>query len=306
MKISLLTLVSALLFNLVSQAQLSYFVYEGAFSALPNYGNVTSVKSGNSNNVDISVRTRETNYSLLWTGNVYITTEGDYTFETISDDGSKFVLANKNNGQTLTVDNDGLHGVQSRKSSIHLPVGTYPIAIGYFQGGGGQAMEVYYSSNTGISRQRIPDALFFPSNTTTPPPPAPPVTQPTTPPANTSGNLYYEYVEGNWSGIPDFSSLQKVKKGNVANVDLSVRGRDSYYAIQWSGSITVPAAGYYTFETYSDDGSKFVVADKANNNVIMVNNDGLHGEQSRTAGIQLAAGTYPISISYLQGYGGQT
>jgi parallel beta-helix repeat protein len=297
MKILLLTLVSALLLN-VSYSQLNYTYYEGTFNKIPNFNSINPSKAGSANNVDIAVRNRDINYSVLWTGNMYITVEGDYTFETNSDDGSLFVLANKSNNQTVTVDNDGLHGTQVRSAKIHLTPGTYPVAIGYIQQGGGQTMEVYYSSNTGIARQRIPDAAFAPSGSTG-------GSTPTGGSASASGGLTYTYYEGNYSSVPDYRNQNVVKTGTTSNVNLGVRNRDSYYSIVWNGNITIPADGNYTFETKSDDGSKFVLA-KSSSQTLVVNNDGLHGDQIVTSSIFLNAGTYPVSIAYFQAAGGQT
>ncbi|WP_460985479.1 NPCBM/NEW2 domain-containing protein [Spirosoma fluminis] len=119
-------------------------------------------------------------------------------------------------------------------------------------------------------------------------------------PANTVAGLDYGYYEGNWSTLPNFDALTAQKSGSVGNVDLSVRNRDSQYAIRYKGYISVPADGQYTFYITSDDGSKLLIGSTE-----VVNNDGLHGEQERTGTIGLKAGKHAITISFLQGGGGQ-
>lgn len=118
--------------------------------------------------------------------------------------------------------------------------------------------------------------------------------------AGTPG-LNYNYYEGLWNTLPDFNSLTPTQKGTTANISLQPRTKDMQYAFQWTGFINIPAAGTYTFETYSDDGSRLFIA-----SALVVNNDGEHASQFATGSISLNAGAYPITISYFQSYGGQT
>ena len=139
---------------------LDYNYYEGTWSSLPDFDAITPVKTGASANIDLSVRKRDTGYAVLWKGYITIPANGDYTFETNSDDGSKLYIGTYSYDGSAVVNNDGVHYIKSNSGIISLKAGTYPIAIGFFQGPGGDVMEVYWSSNTGISRQRIPDNAF--------------------------------------------------------------------------------------------------------------------------------------------------
>lgn len=139
---------------------LNYKYYHGTWSSLPNFNSLTPVKTGVSDNVDISVREQDNNFAFLWEGNINIPVAGTYTFETRSDDGSKLYIGGYNEAN-LIVNNDGLHGMQSRTGTYNFVTpGAYPIAISFFERGGGQGMEVYWSSNQGLARQRIPDGVF--------------------------------------------------------------------------------------------------------------------------------------------------
>ena len=118
-----------------------------------------------------------------------------------------------------------------------------------------------------------------------------------------SNGLTYKYYEGTWSVLPNFNTLTPVKIGNSPNVDLSPRVRDTNIAFYWEGTINIPVAGNYTFETYSDDGSKLYIGGYSESNLI-VNNDGGHGSQYREGTKNFAApGSYPIVITYFQGGG---
>ncbi|MEJ7735800.1 MAG: LamG-like jellyroll fold domain-containing protein [Chitinophagaceae bacterium] len=140
---------------------LSYKYYEGAWNALPDFNALTPVKTGNSVNVDISVRNRSDNFAILWQGFIIIPASASYTFETTSDDGSKLYIGPYNHTSTALVNNDGLHGSQFRTGTITLQAGVYPISITYFEQGGGEAMQVWWSSvAAGIPRQQIPNSAF--------------------------------------------------------------------------------------------------------------------------------------------------
>jgi len=117
--------------------------------------------------------------------------------------------------------------------------------------------------------------------------------------AGTPG-LNYNYYEGTWSTLPNFSLLTPLKNGTSTNILLTPRNRDMQFAFQWRGFITIPAAGTYTFETYSDDGSKLYIG-----STDVVNNDGEHASQFVTGNIALNAGVYPVTISFFQSYGAQ-
>ena len=140
---------------------LNYKYYLGTWSALPNFNLLTPENEGITPNVDISVRTRTTNFGFLWEGSINIPVSGNYTFETRSDDGSKLYIGSYSHTATALVNNDGVHGMQSRTGTIYLTAGTHPIAITFFQGGSGSGMELYWqSTDAGIARQLIPNTAF--------------------------------------------------------------------------------------------------------------------------------------------------
>ncbi|MBE7172824.1 MAG: right-handed parallel beta-helix repeat-containing protein, partial [Williamsia sp.] len=139
---------------------LDYSYYEGTWSYLPDFSTLTPNKTGTSSNVTLGIRNRDQNYSVLWQGYITIPATGTYTFETNSDDGSKLYLSQYSYAATALVNNDGNHGFQLVSDSIHLNAGVYPIAIAYLQSCCAGTLEVYWSSNTGINRQRIPDGAF--------------------------------------------------------------------------------------------------------------------------------------------------
>jgi len=272
-----------------SGSGLLYKYYEGDWNILPDFNALQPVKSGSMANIDVSPRNKTDYYGFLWQGNITIPSPGNYTFELVSDDGSKLYFNTQyNSGATALVNNDGLHPAQSAYGSVFINAGSYPLAIAYFEKNGGEQIQVYWSG-PGIPRQLIPNTAFNNQS------------------GSTRGGLKYRYFEGEWNMLPDFNSLQPVKTGSIANVDMSPRNTVNNYAFVWEGSITIPAAGNYTFETFSDDGSKlYFNTQYSANSTALVNNDGLHGPQYASGNVYIGMpGIYPIAITFFEKNGGE-
>ncbi|MEO5997872.1 MAG: PA14 domain-containing protein, partial [Chitinophagaceae bacterium] len=298
MKLLLLTLFSTLLIGITSvqsEQGLNYKYYEGTWNLLPDFNSLTPVKSGVVTIANLDQRRREKQFAFLYQGYITIPTAGNYTFETLSDDGSKLYIGTYDYNAISLVNNDGLHNDQIRAGTITLSAGVYPITLSFFQNDGNQSWEFYWSSNTGIARQNIPSSVLSTTTTTTT------TSTPFAVPTGTAG-LNYSYYEGAWSNLPDFNSLPPVKTGSTTNVDLSPRNRDQHYAFVWQGYINIPITGTYSFQTISDDGSKVYVGSTT---TPVVNNDGLHGSLSSNANVTLTAGLNPIVISYFNNEGDQ-
>jgi PKD repeat protein len=131
-------------------AGVNYSYYEGTWSTLPNFSSLTAVKSGNVSSFDMSVRNRTDNYAFQYTGYVQVPADGQYTFYTSSDDGSKLYI-----GTTQVVDNDGLHALQERSGTIGLRAGKHSITVTFFEATGGEGLTVSYSGPT-LAKTTIP------------------------------------------------------------------------------------------------------------------------------------------------------
>jgi hypothetical protein len=149
-------------YNPASQGP-TYKYYEGSWTSLPDFGGLTPVATGNTGGVDISPKRRSDNFAFLWEGKINIPKAGTYYFETASDDGSKLYIGNYGHYVTPVVDNDGQHAMQFRGGWFTFPsAGSYPIAISFFEAGGSEGIEVYWSNpDAGIpARTRIPNSAF--------------------------------------------------------------------------------------------------------------------------------------------------
>ena len=193
---------------------LDYKYYEGTFTSLPNFNTIVPIKAGLTLDADINYRkVISDNFAFLWEGYLKITTPGTYTFETLSDDGSKFYFNTRYSPTaTALVNNDGVHAATSATGTVYVAeAGIYPIAISYFEKDGGQQMTTYWTG-PGIARQKIPAVLFSQIAPATPPPVA-------------AGALSYKYYEGGFNLMPDFSTLTPLKTGTSTNFDISIHRR---------------------------------------------------------------------------------
>ena len=274
-----------------AEVGLDYAYYEGSWSQLPDFTAVTPIKSGQTGQPDLSQRNREEYFGLRFTGFVNVPTDGQYTFYTSSDDGSKLFI-----GSTEVVSNDGGHAEQERSGSIGLKAGKHALTIPYMQGNGGKALSVSYSG-PGVGKQVIPAAVFYrlPS-----PPPPPVVLRDPENPATTAAGLNYGYFEGNWTVLPNFNALTPVRSATAAVPDLNLAHREDNFGLQFTGFVNIPTDGVYTFFTNSDDGSKLYIG-----NTQVVDNDGGHGDQERSGSIGLKAGKHALTIPYFEWYASQ-
>lgn len=138
-------------------SSLDYAYYEGSFGPnLPNFSNLTPIKTGKTNNFDITLRDRDSNYGFVFEGSITIFEAGNHIFYTNSDDGSKLYI-----NDIEVVNNDGSHGDKEEHGSLELTQGTHNIRVTYYQGTGGQSLSVYYDGPN-IGKQLIPDVALNP------------------------------------------------------------------------------------------------------------------------------------------------
>ena len=116
---------------------------------------------------------------------------------------------------------------------------------------------------------------------------------------HTRSGFHYQYYEGDWDQLPDFSTLAAVKSGYSETIDLSHRIRDEGIGMVFTGQITITQCGQYTFFTTSDDGSKLYIDDWA-----VVDNDGLHAARERQGEMHLVAGQHTLRVEFFERCGG--
>lgn len=114
------------------------------------------------------------------------------------------------------------------------------------------------------------------------------------------------YQLSNPSALPDFSTLTPYRTVTVPSVNYpSTNGlfanslRSDQVGAVFTGYIQVPETGFYTLSVESDDGSRLFIG-----NDMIVDNDGLHGMEERSARVALEAGMHPIRVEFFENGGG--
>ncbi len=82
-------------------------------------------------------------------------------------------------------------------------------------------------------------------------------------------------------------------------LDIPQRKRTDHYGLRFSGWLSVPRDGSYTFSIRSDDGSRVYIGDR-----LVIDHDGPHGMTEKTGKIDLTAGRHPIVVTYFNATGG--
>jgi alpha-L-fucosidase len=133
----------------------SYSVYEGEWSKLPEFDSLKPSSSGVVKDFDISSKQGSDNYGFAFNGLIKIPTDGIYNFYISSDDGSQLLIDDK-----ILVDNDGLHGIVEKNNEIPLAKGYHAIKVLFFERSGGDALHVQWKG-PGVSNQIIPASVLF-------------------------------------------------------------------------------------------------------------------------------------------------
>ncbi len=115
-----------------------------------------------------------------------------------------------------------------------------------------------------------------------------------------SSGLRFEYIEGMFEQLPDFTAADPGQVGIAHSFDVSGFPAEDHFAVRYSGYIRIPESGLYTFHLTSDDGSALYLHGK-----MLVNNDGSHSRRTRSGQARLEAGLHPIEIRYFEDYSGE-
>ncbi len=118
-----------------------YYEVSG-IGTLPDFGTLTPYDTTavarlnfSSTNGNFANSGRADNVGAVYTGFVDVPELDIYTFFTESDDGSRLLI-----GDTVVVDNDGLHGMQERSGQIALQPGLHALRVEFFEAGGGAGL----------------------------------------------------------------------------------------------------------------------------------------------------------------------
>lgn len=124
---------------------------------LPNFDAMMPVAQGVTEVISTAPSRFNTQFGIVFEGQIWIPSTGQYTFFLRSDDGSQLKI----DGATL-VNNDGLHGLREKAGSVTLTQGFHTIRIDYFQLLGGNGLSLQWQG-PGVSRRKFPErgVLFY-------------------------------------------------------------------------------------------------------------------------------------------------
>ena len=114
-------------------------------------------------------------------------------------------------------------------------------------------------------------------------------------------NVDYYYPSASNVALETLDNMKPQGSGVVPEIVMNVpqRKQADRFALRFTGMVTAPRTGKYTFYVASDDGSRIYVDGR-----LLVNNDGLHGMSEKSAAIDLQAGAHALVVTYFDNGGG--
>ncbi len=110
--------------------------------------------------------------------------------------------------------------------------------------------------------------------------------------------LTAKLYKGEFKSCDELSGLRHVAMETKQAFTLD-RPNEDLYAYTFAGYLDVPRDGVYVLTLASDDGSRLFLG-----NDLIVDNDGLHSLQEKSAEVALSAGLHPIAVEYFERTGG--
>jgi len=261
---------------------LIYDYYEGSYTALPNFSNLTPVFSGiNYGEIDLpSIPVRADNFALRFTGYIRVLNSGFYKLSLSSDDGSKLYFNNQ-----LLINNDGNHAMREMTAKVALVEGYYPVTVEYYDATSLQDIKL---SITDVYTGQYVYTEVYHDNID----PLPKTVRLN----KLLQGVVYDYNEGTYDLLPNFSSISYKSKGALPDFNLSIQSRSpDNFAVRYTGLIDVEHTGEYKFFIFSDDGSRLYIDD-----ILVVNNDGTHGMLEKSGAVWLWSGKHNIRVEYFE------
>ncbi len=114
-----------------------------------------TITSGVTNNISLEKKQRKEKFAFEFNGYIKIPKDGQYTFYTSSDDGSKLFIDDME-----VADNDGEHGEVEKSGIAFLKKGFHKIDVKYFDSSGGNALKVFMQKENG-NKEEIPANILF-------------------------------------------------------------------------------------------------------------------------------------------------
>lgn len=147
-------------------------------------------------------------------------------------------------GKVPLLDLDGNHPPATKGAELRLKEGLQPFRLEWFNGGADGSLDLQFGKPGG-PLVGMAGSVFHDGESED---------------GDIIPGLEYACFEGpKWLRLPDFDSMEPVKRGVVQGLDLSVRTRKENVALVFTGYLRIPENGTYSFKLTSDDGSKLLI-----------------------------------------------
>ena len=213
-------------------------------------------------------------FAARWVGQVYIPVAGDWTFYSNTDDGARVYLTPNGTVQQEIISDWGDSGPDDIASAAYsLQQGLHAIQMDYYENGGGQSVELSWSSPQ-YPKQSIPAYAYRLSN---------------------SDGLYEQFFNNESTTSPIAYS------GRTGNIDYSWSSNPlvpnviaDNFSVKWYGKVlTTSTAGNYRFWCAVDDGMEVRV------NGILVAQSNPNGFARNGGEEEFPNATYPSPDGYI-------
>jgi len=136
---------------------LRYRIYRGFWMRLPNFDALRAVQQGITSVVTIAPASFANQFGMVFDGQIWVPSDGEYQFFLKSDDGSRLTI----NGQRV-INHDGLHAFSERSGKIVLTAGFHSFRVDYFQLLGGRGLQLQWQGPS-FSRRALSErgVLFY-------------------------------------------------------------------------------------------------------------------------------------------------
>ena len=119
-----------------SDAKFRRRIYKGDWKALPDFDSITPVLQDMVSDLKIKDGKDPMHTAMVFESAIRVAAPGAYEFTISSDDGSRLIIG------PHRIDNDGIHGTETKRKSIDLEPGLYPVRVEWFNYEGGVSLDV--------------------------------------------------------------------------------------------------------------------------------------------------------------------
>jgi len=170
-------------------------------------------------------QTAPVSYSVRWTGDINAAAEGDYTFYTKADDGTRLTVTGDTASsgvanEVVAIDDWSVHNLQTNTSpAIHLKAGWHKISLDYYNNGGTGEVHLLWSCAPGSSGSCSMPQSVIPSTSLRP------AWLNQTSTVDPAGRVLFHHYASPDAGHPDYDLVQVGSQNLITSYSYDSLGR---------------------------------------------------------------------------------